>query len=146
MWSRFKAYFSCFTIKSCSICNCFLFFFFIAIKRCYHSSSTAVYYREKNDFATVIKEQFTGLTYSGSRESTWKASSQTAAANSQIDADGRKSNFPSEKVSGVNLLSLHSFVNYLGTFDSRTKTNGGFSNTTVEKTLNSENPSDRTWM
>lgn len=47
-----------------------------------------------------------GLTYSG----TWKASSQTAVANSQIDADRRKIYFPSKKVSGVNLLCLHSVV------------------------------------
>lgn len=46
------------------------------------------------------------------------------AANSQIDADRRKINFPSEKVSGVNLLSLYSFANYLGTLNSRAKTNG----------------------
>lgn len=68
--------------------------------------TTAVYYTEKKDSATVIREQFMGLTYSG----TWKASSQTAAANSQIDADRRKINFLTEKVSGVNLLCLHSFV------------------------------------
>lgn len=35
-----------------------------------------------------------------------------------------KINFPSEKVSGVNLLSLRSVVNYLGTLNSRAKTNG----------------------
>lgn len=78
----------------------------------------------KHDFATFVAEQFVGLTSSDSRESTWNASPQKVAANSQIDADWRKSNFPSEKVSGVNLLSLHSFVHYLGTSNSRTKTSG----------------------
>lgn len=45
-----------------------------------------------------------------------------AAAYSQIDADRRKISIPSEKVSGVNLLSRHSSVNYLSTFNSRAKT------------------------
>ena len=78
----------------------------------------------KHVFVTFIAEHFVGLTSSDSRESTWNASPQNAAANSQIDADWRKINFPGEKVSGVNLLSLHSFVHYLGTVNSRAKTNG----------------------
>lgn len=45
-----------------------------------------------------------------------------AAAYSQIDADRRKISIPSEKVSGVNLLSRHSSVNYLSTFNSRAHT------------------------
>lgn len=109
-----------FAIVPCIVCiPCSITY--IAIKLCHYSSYIAVYYREKNE--QLVMEQFMGLTCSDNRESTWTASPQTAAAHSQIDADRRKINFPSEKVSGVNLLSLHSFVNYLGTFNSRTKTN-----------------------
>lgn len=96
-----------------------------AVKLC-HSSFITLY-------GKVIMEQFMGLTYSDKKETTWKASPQTAAAHSQIDADRRKIYFPREKVSSVNLLSLHSLVNYLGAFNSRAQTNGvtSFSNTTA---------------
>lgn len=49
----------------------------------------------------------------------------TVAANSNRCRQKRKKvDFLCEKVSDVKLVSLHSSVNYLGTFNSRTKTNG----------------------
>lgn len=58
----------------------FFSFSYISIKLCLCSSLIAVYFRKKNDFATVVMEQFMGLTYSDNRERTWKASPQRVAA------------------------------------------------------------------
>lgn len=43
----------------------------------------------------------------------------SATTNTPSDADEGKINFLAEEVSGVNRLSLHSDVNYLGAPDSR---------------------------
>lgn len=70
--------FSCFTIKSCSICNCLLFFFY-----CYQTVLPLIIYcsilqREKNDFATGVnlfwqqREHMKSLiSNSGSKLSNW---------------------------------------------------------------------------